>query len=51
MSELADLFAYMYEADLPTLRHVVQEAIRILRERENATRTVVPVSHTGCEEL
>lgn len=33
MSNLADMFAFAYEADLDTLNLVVQEIIRIRNER------------------
>lgn len=51
MPELADIFAYLYHTDLRTLQRFVQEAIRILRERENAARPAPLVSQTGCGEL
>jgi hypothetical protein len=37
MYSLSDLFAYMYAADLETLKRVVPEACRILAERERNT--------------
>jgi hypothetical protein len=38
MTEISDLFAYLYTADLPTLDLIVDEAIRILAERQRTDR-------------
>jgi hypothetical protein len=51
MSELADIFAFLYQIDLPTLRRFEQEVDRILRERENAARSAASaVSRPSCED-
>jgi hypothetical protein len=38
MTSLADLFAFLYGMDLQTLDRVMQEAVRILAERELESR-------------
>jgi hypothetical protein len=39
MTSLADVFAYLYTTDLDSLNRAVQEAARILAERQRASNT------------
>jgi hypothetical protein len=42
MTSLSDVFAFLYVTDLDTLNRAVQEALRILAEREQASHSESP---------